>query len=460
MSRIEYAQIGYPPLDTADEPPKIPPEAYERRIEALLAAVAADWIVVYGDREHVGNLAFMCGFDARFEEAMLVLGGGKRRLLVGTEGVGYSQNVPIPVDVVWVPTFSLFGIDRSGAKTLAQALAEGGIGAGQRVAVIGWKVLESSEWNAPVPALCAPAFIVDTLRHLVGDQGYVADATRVLTDVQTGLRMHNSADQLAFFEYGSSRASANVAQIIRAAKTGVSERALMSAITYRGEPFSYHPIITSGDDIPNGLRSPTGRIVELGDAVFATIGMWGGNCGRGGLVAASEADYRPENAGYLENVAIPYWETIVAWWESVHIGVIGGDITQTLTAMCEQRGFRPILGVGHMMDWEDWPNTPFRMGSTDSIRSGMIVACDIFRNQNRAQVMAHCEDTLAIADEPLRAELAERYPDVWARIVARRTFMREQLGINVHDDLLPFTVAPAYFVPFWLSSDMGLRVSG
>jgi hypothetical protein len=456
--KIELASIAYPPLDIPDAPPKIPSAVYEARITALSQAVDADHIVIYGDREHLANLTFLCGFDPRFEEALLVLSKGKRRLIVGTEGVGYSQNVPIPVDVVRVPTFSLMGIDRSGALTLAEAFAEGGIGKGQHVAIVGWKAFTSQEWSLATPALAVPAFIVDVLRYLVGDEGKISDATLHMMDVQTGIRLQNDVHQLAQFEYGSARSSYNVAQIIKNAKSGVSEMTLMSAITYRGEPFSYHPILTSGTDIPNGLRSATSRIVQLGEAIFTTIGMWGGNCGRGGLVAGSEADYLPENRGYLESFAIPYWETIVAWWETVRVGVIGGDISRQITQMCQERGFNHILGVGHMMDWEDWPNTPFASGSTNVVQSGMIVACDIFSNKNRPQWMAHCEDTVAIADQRLRDQLAELYPDVWQRVTARQAFMREKLNIQVHDDLLPLTVSPAHLTPFWLSPDMALRV--
>jgi hypothetical protein len=455
---VELAHVGFPPLDAADELPKIEPEEYERRMAALAAAVDADWVVTYGDREHVGNLAFLCGFDPRFEEALLVLGRGKRRLIVGTEGLGYSRFAPVDLERVWVPMFSLMGIDRSGGLTLAQALAESGIARGHRVGVVGWKAFGASEWSADVPAIAAPAFVVDALRAVTGGPEHVVDVTRVLMNNGDGLRITNSADQLAYFEWGASRSSAAVSQIILSSRPGLPESALLSAMTYKGEPFSYHPILTSGPDIPNGLRSPTNRIVELGDAVFVTIGMWGGNCGRGGILGTSEADCRPENAGFLERVAIPYWRTIVAWFETVRVGVSGGDVYRTLAEFCREQGFRPALGTGHLQDWEDWPNTPIRCGSSDVIKSGMLFASDIFSDANGPQRIAHCEDTVAVADQDLRAELTERHPKVWGRISARRRFMRELLGIQVPDDLLPFSVAPAYFPPFWLAPDMAVRM--
>jgi hypothetical protein len=455
---VEYAEIGLPPPEVTASLPTIATEEYERRMAAVVAAVPADRVVVYGDREHVGNIAFLCGFDPRFEEALLVLGGPRPRLIVGTEGMGHSRYAPVDLDRVWVPTLSLMGIDRGAGLTLAEAFAYCGISRGSRVGLVGWKALERTESRGSVPAIAAPAFIVDELRETCGGPDRVVDATSAMMGLPGGLRLQNTADQLAFFEWGASRSSVATFEIIRAARPGMTESEMASAVTYRGVPFSYHPILTSGPEIPNGLRSPSGRVVQLGDAIFATVGMWGGNCGRGGILARGEADCSPDNAESLDAYAIPYWRAVVAWWESVRIGVTGGEIHDRLTELCVTQGFRPALGTGHLMDWEDWPNTPFRHGSTDAICSGMLMAADIFADTNGPQRIFHCEDTLAVADDGLRAELAERHPSMWERVSARQRFMRERLGIQVADELLPFVVAPAYLPIFWLEPDRALRV--
>ena len=90
----------------------------------------------------------------------------------------------------------------------------------------------------------------------------------------------------------------------------------------------------------------------------------------------------------------------------------------------------------------------------------MTIATDVYSGANGVTWMAHCQDPVAIADEELRAELAERHPATWARIVARREHLRERLGVQAHDDLLPLTVAPGYLAPFWLDPDRTLRVAG
>ena len=57
------------------------------------------------------------------------------------------------------------------------------------------------------------------------------------------------------------------------------------------------------------------------------------------------------------------------------------------------------------------------------------------------------------ADADLRARLAAEHPAVWARIQARRAFMQETLGIALKPEVLPFSAAPAYMPPAWLSPE-------
>jgi len=43
-----------------------------------------------------------------------------------------------------------------------------------------------------------------------------------------------------------------------------------------------------------------------------------------------------------------------------------------------------------------------------------------------------------------------RHPELRARIASLRSFMRDRLGIDVRDEVLPLSTTPAYFPPFWL----------
>ena len=74
----------------------------------------------------------------------------------------------------------------------------------------------------------------------------------------------------------------------------------------------------------------------------------------------------------------------------------------------------------------------------------MVVQVDIIFATGMAYFTTSIEGGPALADEPLKRELASRFPEAWSRIVTRRRFMREALGIELHPDVLPFSNLPAY----------------
>ncbi|HVN61010.1 MAG TPA: hypothetical protein VMT59_07085, partial [Gaiellaceae bacterium] len=409
---IQLADVETPPLDVPEELPAVGAAEFEARIAALLAAVDVDQVVVYGDREHAANLIFLCNLDPRFEEVLLVLGRGRRTLLLGKEDIGYVPVVPIDVDTILVPSLSLMGIDRSGGPTVEQALREAGLGAGDRIGVVGWKALLPEESSLPVSPIYAPAFMVDTLRQIAGAPELVIDVTPALTSPRDGLRTFNSADQIAVFEWGASRCSAYVMAVLGAARPGVSERETFHAVRWGGEPLAYHPVLSSGADVAVGLRSPSSRRFELGDAAIIGIGLWGGNTARGGIVAASEADLRPESGGYLDELAVPYWRAMATWYESLELGKAGGDVFAEITDLLEGESFASSLNPGHLIHYDEWLDSPIRAGSSDSIASGMVIQSDIIPTGIRAGWTANCEDTVAVGDAALRAELESRHPEL------------------------------------------------
>jgi hypothetical protein len=110
LREIDLPEFGIPAA-----PPSIPAATYDRRCLEAYARGRCDWLVVYGDREHNANLAFLTGYDPRFEEALLLVGPGDRRvLIVGNEGLGYAPLADLPgVELALAQTVSLMGQDRS-----------------------------------------------------------------------------------------------------------------------------------------------------------------------------------------------------------------------------------------------------------------------------------------------------------------------------------------------------------
>src|SRR5438067_11771252 len=128
---VELAALPLPDFGLPRHEPLIAAATYEARIErARQRAVEAgyDALVVYGDREHFANLAYLTGYDPRFEESLLVLVPGRKpSLLVGNEGMAYSPVSPVDLERVLYQTFSLPGQPRTTSAPLAVILAETGL---------------------------------------------------------------------------------------------------------------------------------------------------------------------------------------------------------------------------------------------------------------------------------------------------------------------------------------------
>src|SRR5581483_4879686 len=131
--------------------------------------------VVYADREHFANLAYLTGFDPRFEESLLILGKTDAPLiLVGNEceaylGISALHNAR-QLRHERFQSFSLLGQPRDRSRTLRQILSEEGIGPGSHVGVVGYKYFSGSEHPDPAHALDIPSYIADTLRSLAGSE--------------------------------------------------------------------------------------------------------------------------------------------------------------------------------------------------------------------------------------------------------------------------------------------------
>ncbi|MXG37753.1 Xaa-Pro aminopeptidase, partial [Escherichia coli] len=101
---------------------------------------------------------------------------------------------------------------------------------------------------------------------------------------------------------------------------------------------------------------------------------------------------------------------------------------------------------------------PVGPDSQASIRSGMLLQIDIIPSR-AGYAGASIEDTVAVADEALREELAENWPALWQRIVTRRAYIRQQLGIVLPEEVLPFSNTVGYLRPWLLDKQRALVCS-
>src|SRR4051812_33376533 len=329
---ITWRDLPLPDFGTAEERPEIPAGVYAARCQRAYQAAGADWLIVYGDREHFANLAYLTGFDPRFEEAILLLGAYDRRvLLVGNEGLDYATLLNLSVEVVLCQSLSLPGQDRSLVPRLDMVLRGAGIGAGQTLALIGWKYLTPEEWTGRLPGLFAPAMLVDMLRDLAGDPAALRDATPVLLHPTEGLRAHLEVEQIAAFEWTAARATAAVGRIQRGMQPGLTEFQAVGNMGYQGDLLATHVLFASGTGPIVGLRSPGTRQIARGDGVSSAVGLWGGLCARAGVVDDADQDF-------LDRIAIPYFRGVVAWYETVGVGVAGGTIHERVASALAEGG--------------------------------------------------------------------------------------------------------------------------
>ena len=452
--KITLQQVPLPAFQFAENIPTIPTEEYERRLSALSQAAGTDWVLVFADREHSANLTWLVNYDPRFEEGLLVLGrNGQRTLIVGNEGMGYLPIVRVPLDVELCQTFSLNSQPRSTAPRLKDVLVKIGLSAGQSASLVGWKYLETYETDDPSAPAFIPAFFVDVVRNLLGNSGKLVDGTALLMHPENGLRNLNSADQIAAFEWAARTSSAAVFSILTGTRPGMSEMQAMQLMLFSGQPLSMHPIFVSGKGEINGLRSPSGKIIEYGDAVSTGLGYWGSLSCRAGMMLGQQ------DMSFFDKVAAPYFKAVVSWYENMQIGAIGKDIFQTVAGAFDGSGMHSMLNPGHLTSYEEWTSSPIRPDSTEKIRSGMVFQSDIIPTPIPTGWLMNCEDTVAVADASLRAEIKSSHPDLWLRIQNRRQLMHDALGIHLAEELLPLTDGTTYLPPFWLAPELVCTVS-
>ena len=454
MPRIELIEAVPPEHGLPQAQPQIRRETYQDRIHRLLSAArlgGLDAVAVFADREHFANIAYLTGFEPRFEEALLVLLPESAPVLItGPENQGYSEISPVDMVREVYPPFGLLGQDRSQTRPLGELLQGAGLREGLSIGLAGWKYFSHAETTEPERCLETPAYIVDAIRSVVGTRN-VVNAAQLLMHPSSGLRAVNEIDQLAQFEYAACHASEAVKRVIGAFGPGVRELEAASRIHPIGLPFSCHPIVASGPRVHLGLASASDRKMAIGEPAQVAVGIWGALTCRAGWLVEDGAQLPPSVRDYVDRLAAPYFDCVAEWYETVGIGVAG----DTLNALVDDRLGDPFFGVslnpGHLIHLDEWMNTPIYRGSTEILQSGQAIQVDIIPATGTEYATVNVEDGIGLLDELGRREFATRYPDAWARIEARKAFMREALGIRLRDEVMPFSNLAGCLPPYLLA---------
>lgn len=460
--RARLAPIDLPDFGACVEEPHVDANVYQSRFEAFTKKIeteGAHMAVVYADREHSANLAWLTGFEPRFEEALLIAAPGKTpTLLTGPENQGVAKAAPLSMEVILYPPLGLMGQDRSQTPALAYLLSEAGLGSGMVVGVSGWKYFGKYETSEFSQWMEIPAYLVDALRTLAGQRGRVFNAGAIFMDPADGLRSTNSIDELARYEFAACHTSQSVKRVIYSARPGMREYEVAQALQPIGMPLSCHTMFSTGERAWHGLLSPSSKIIEKGEPVTTAYGVQGAlNC-RAGWLAEDECDLPEDVRDYVGVLVAPYFEAVAEWLETVETGIEGGQ----LDAIIRKRLGDPFFGVGlnpgHLIHLEEWMHTPISKNSSIKLSSGLAVQVDVIPATGGPYFTTNIEDGIALLDAKGRAKFAEKYPQAMERINLRRTFMDDILGIQLKPGCLPFSNIAGWLPPFWLSPNQAMTL--
>ncbi|AZO68689.1 MAG: hypothetical protein E5Y88_21680 [Mesorhizobium sp.] len=463
VASVALKTMSLPEFGEPTVMPLVARTTYEARIGALVARgskAGFDAFVVYGDREHAANVAYLTGYDPRFEETLLVIVPDKQpKLLVGNEGWGYAEICDGPYERVLYQTFSLPAQPRDRSPALLDIFADCGLKAGQRIGAIGWKPFGPGDAGFGETTLDLPSFIADTLRTLAGDKHTVVNAANLLMNPADGLRAINEADQLASFEFAATYSSQGLRNVLQGIEPGMTELQAARLMGINGLPQCCHLMLSAGKRAPYGLPSPRLDVIKRGDPVTMAYGLHGSLNARAGFLVEDATELPPDISDYVERLVAPYFAAVVDWYETVGIGVSGGALWKAVHDRIGDPFFGVSLNPGHLVHIDEWMHSPIFAGSDITLKSGMALQVDIIPATGTDYFTTNIEDGIALADQALREEIAARHPEAWRRIEARRAFMTDVLGIRLRPEVLPFSNIPAFLPPFWLSRNSAMAVA-
>ena len=222
-----------------------------------------------------------------------------------------------------------------------------------------------------------------------------------------------------------------------------------------GQRHSVVTIMATGASFEKANLYPGNKQIQCGDKISITTGFKGGLQSRAGYAVECAEQLPEKEQDYLKAVAIPYFQAVKTWLETIEIGINGNDLYEAVETVLPKEDYGWTLNPGHLCADEEWMSSPIYPQSEETLQSGMLFQIDIIPSVNGYGGVS-CESGILLADEQLRKAIAKEYPAVWERIVKRRAYMQEVLGIRIQEDVLPTSMATAYLRPYLLKKEMAL----
>ena len=453
---IKLKEVEAPKPEEGLIPVMLSDETMQNRKARLLESMQRDGfdaVVVYADLEHGSNFEYLCGFLPRFEEALLILhANGKAFMVLGNENLNKAGKARIEAVPIHMPHFSLPNQPMQTEKSVAQILASCELEDAGKIGLIGWKNFTSHvEDNHLLFDL--PYFLVEALKTVCGKAQFTNAAYLLIGE--NGVRTTNNANEFAHYEYGAALAGNCILKTMDRLKVGKTEMEMAETLAADGQRHSVVTIMATGARFEKANLYPGNKQIQCGDKISITTGFKGGLQSRAGYAVECAEQLPEKEQDYLKAVAIPYFETVKTWLETIEIGISGNDLYEAVEAVLPKEKYGWTLNPGHLCADEEWMSSPIYPQSEETLQSGMLFQIDIIPSVNGYGGVS-CESGILLADEQLRKAIAKEYPAVWERIVKRRAYMQEVLGIRIQEDVLPTSMATAYLRPYLLKKEMAL----
>lgn len=431
----------------------------ERKIKLLNAMKknGFDVLVIYADKEHGSNFEYLTGFIPRFEEGILIVtDSGECTVILGNENLKMAAHSRVAVTLKHCPLFSLPNQPMDNEVALEDIFEEIGLDHKRKIGLVGWKLFTTQN-RQPSTYFDIPYFIVEAIKNIKHPDAELTNAAHLLIGGDVGARTTNNANEIAHYEYGANLASTCILMAMNAVKVGSKEVEIGHKLAAEGQFNSVVTIAAAGKRFEKANLYPTHKRIEFGDSLSLTTGYKGGLSSRTGFVIESEQQLPKTQADYLDRVAKPYYCAVANWLEAIKIGMSGNDFYNIIENAYPKNIYKWHLNPGHLIADEEWMSSPIYCGSTEALKSGMILQIDIIPSID-GYTGVSAEECVALADQPLQEDIQLQYPELWNRIATRRRYIENELNIKLSKEVLPLSNTVAYLRPFYLSKSQALIV--
>lgn len=456
---IQYGPTAAPVKFTEVEPVFLSDETILERKAKVLKGMeneGFDTLIIYADKEHGGNFEYLTGFIPRFEEGLLLLDkSGDCTVILGNENLKLARFSRVPVSLMHSPFFSLPNQPMDNEAPLETIFKNASLNARKKVGLAGWKMFTPAAGNGR-DYIDLPYFIVDAIKNALSEEAVLENAVHLFIGGHSGARATCNANEIAHYEYGANLASNCILDALNAIEPGIKEVELGTLLAAEGQYNTVVTIAATGSRFDKANIYPTYRKVLQGDPLSLTTGFKGGLSSRTGFVISEESELPESQKDYLERMAKPYFAAVAGWLEKIKIGMPGGALYDLIEQIFPKERYGWHLNPGHLVSDEEWMSSPIFHGSSEQLKSGMIMQIDIIPSVP-GYTGVSAEECIALADTQLQQAIREAYPAMWKRIETRRKYLREELRINLSDDVIPLSNSVAYLRPFYLKKDYALR---